>query len=259
MIIDYEYRLVTDSLMKLYKEDLASESILSKKIPKSAINSSVKCSSSYLEKAKDISGIYYRGLPMNSREHYLQQEYELTDAFNELKSTVSRDLDGFHVVQLPNPDFVSFTEFKDLVNNMSSVSAFELIPSWHGHRSTYDKYSPYIELVREMSLPLCLEVDHFFRKSKDDVAGFFALAEQYPTMMYWLPHFGCGIFLYWDRIMSILKHPPLLLSSVPKSLDWFEYFNSKACENIPIAFASDHPFNDGKSLELYSKWNEIKR
>ena len=59
--------------------------------------------------------------------------------------------------------------------------------------------------------------------------------------------------------MEICKHKPLLLSSTNNKNDWNEIFKIKNFRTIPLAFASDHPFNGHNSYSVYKKWSSLKK
>lgn len=263
MTIDHEYRIVTKTLIEALSDPMSkiNEPVFFNKI---LIDSLIDCKISrqtsclYLKSELDICGIYYRGLPLNSAKSYFSQELELEECFYNIQENLGRKIEGFHIAQIPNPDFVSFKEFEKFINNFKVISGFELNPSWHGKYITDKSYSKFLNYVSEIKLPLSLEVDHPFRISNNELVHFFKIAEKYSEIKYWLPHLGCGIFLYWNRLISTLKQEPTLLSSIPKSIEWLDIFNLNEFRHIPIVFASDHPFNDNKSKLLYAAWKRRK-
>ena len=94
MTIDHEYRIVTKTLIDALSNPLSNtiEPVFFNKISidnlidyKIARNSSCQ----YLKSELDISGIYYRGLPLNSANSYFSQEYELEECFSNISPVLS--------------------------------------------------------------------------------------------------------------------------------------------------------------------------
>ena len=88
---------------------------------------------------------------------------------------------------------------------------------------------------------------------------FFDLIKKYPNIKYWLPHYGCGVFLHWDKIIKICRYKPILLTSAHQSTNWLKIFKEKSFKTIPLKFASDHPFNGQNSIEIYNKFKKFKK
>ena len=78
-MIDYEFRIITPILKELIKIKSTKEKILDKKIPYFVTQNNYldKANKDYLKKAKLIKGIYYRGLPINNKKDYLDQENQI--------------------------------------------------------------------------------------------------------------------------------------------------------------------------------------
>ena len=114
------------------------------------------------------------------------------------------------------------------------------------------------KLAEEENLPISIEVDYIFRETFNNISFFFKILKQFPKIKFWLPHFGCGIFLHWDRVLDICENTPLLLSSADHSFYWSNIFNTKDFKKIPLAYASDHPFNGFASLKIYKNWKKFK-
>lgn len=261
-MIDYELRIITPSLIELLKKKYKSELILRKKIPISFIknNRFLKSYKSYLIKAKKINEVYFRGLPVNNKKFYFKQELELQDTFNSIMQNIKK-IKGNKIMQLPNPDFVTFSEFERMVKIDKNISGFELIASWHGKTVNNKKYSKFFSFISELELPLSLEVDYIFRNSLDNLANFFLIINKYPKIKYWLPHLGCGAFLHWDKIKEACRYEPILLSSTKNLNQWLDILSLPKFKNIPVKFASDHPFNNNSSIYIYQNWlnqNKIK-
>ena len=260
-MIDHEFRLVTPVVRSLIKNCSTKEQILIKKIPKKIITKEfiLKNTLAYLKKAKLIKGVFYRGLPLNLSKNYFKQEFEIEETFENLIDTCKLKIKGNRVVQIPNPEYVNFKNFEKLVNNIKKISGFELISSWH-QKNTSDKvYNKFFDFVQNSKLPLSIEVDFFYRNSYNNLYYFFDVIKKYPKIRYWLPHFGCGIFLHWEKIINTCHHKPLILTSADQSLHWLEIFKLKKFNSIPLRFASDHPFNNLKSIKIYNEFIKFKK
>ena len=99
-----------------------------------------------------------------------------------------------------------------------------------------------------------LDLDYFFRTNIYTVFNFLKLLKKYPNINFLLPHFGCGIFLHWDKVLDLTDKLPRLLCSSPQSIYWLEIFKIKKFKKIPIVFSSDHPLNDNQSIQMYDKF-----
>ena len=256
-MIDHEFRLITPSLKKLLFLRSKKEKTLNKKIPLNFVRdlNIKKINNLYLKNANLLKKIYYRGLPINDKKFYLLQEIELQATFSELQKNYK--LNGKQIVQLPNPDYVSFKVFEKNLNYIKNLCGFEVIASWHNKNITDPAYNIFLSYVQEQKLPLCVEVDYFYKSSKHSLYFFFNLIKRFPNIKYWLPHFGCGIFLHWDIIREICKYKPILLSSTNNIINWSHIFKIRNFKNIPLRFASDHPFNGNSSNKIYSRWNNF--
>ena len=117
-MIDHEFRLITPSLKKLLFLRSKKEKTLNKKIPLNFVRdlNIKKINNLYLKNANLLKKIYYRGLPINDKKFYLLQEIELQATFSELQKNYK--LNGKQIVQLPNPDYVSFKVFEKTTNSV---------------------------------------------------------------------------------------------------------------------------------------------
>ena len=259
-MIDHEFRIITPIVRSLIKKSSTSEPILIKKIPKKFISKKylTRCNLEYLEKAKLLKGVFYRGLPLNLSKNYFQQEFEMEETFKDLIDTCKLNIKGNRIIQIPNPDYVNFKSFEKLVSKMEKFSGFELISSWHQKKTSDKIYEKFFDFVQNSKFPLSIEVDYFFRNSHNNLHYFFDIIKKYPKIKFWLPHFGCGIFLHWEKIINICHFKPLILTSAPQSLIWLEIFKLRKFKNIPLRFASDHPFNNLKSIKIYDEFIKFK-
>ena len=253
-MIDHEFRIITPEIRKLVKSKNKHEVVLLQKISHNFIskNNLLKTNANYFKKNKKILKIFFRGLPVNNFYSYFKQENEMSFTFDSLCK--GRKIIGKRMIQLPNPDFVSFNQFKNYLQKENNISGFELIPSWHKKNIRDKKYTKFLSFISEMKLPLSLEIDYFFRNTQDNLSNFFYIIKKFNKIKYWLPHLGCGVFLHWDKVMNYCKYKPILLSST-KNLDiWANIFKLKNFKEIPIKFATDHPFNDDSSEFIYKSW-----
>ncbi len=256
-MIDHEIRIITKSVNNLIKKKSSySEKILKKKISFNFISSKnfLVSYKNYLSAAKKINEVYIRGLPINNKKIFLNQEIELKDSFKKIITKINKKINYKQIVQIPNPDFVSIKEFEKTINKINNLGGFELISSWHDKRSDDKKYFKFFSLVQDSGLPLSLEVDYFYRSSKNSIIEFMNVLKKFPNIQFWLPHFGCGIFLHWDKIENITNKPPVLLSSTNEIEKWLFILKKDYFKKIPIKFASDHPFNELKSIHIYKTW-----
>ena len=78
-MIDHEFRIITPVLKKLIKKKSIKEKTLVEKIPNLVIQNNYLdiANKRYLKDAKLIKSIYYRGLPINNKKDYLEQENQL--------------------------------------------------------------------------------------------------------------------------------------------------------------------------------------
>lgn len=204
--------------------------------------------SSYLTKHY-LDGCIVRTLPINNSSKYYQAAKEL-DEYSSL--TKSLGLNVNQVLPFPNPEHISISEFSHFVaDRASSVIGFELISSWHQLPLDHLSYQPYIELIIDLGLELFLEVDHSFRFSFMHLYRAVNIIKKHSPHRVWLPHLGCGAFLYPD-LFDELQTKIVLLTSVPKSLHWLDLCKSTECKNMTIAFASDAPYDANMTLKLYS-------
>ena len=257
-ITDHEFRIITPTLKKLIISSPNNEPVLSKKIPKYFFNQKFNYTKKYLREAKLIKTVVYRGLPLNNSKNYFNQEAEMTDSFYKLKVNTKSKINGKRFIQIPNPDYVTFSKFKKYFNSQKNIKGFELISSWHKKNTNNKKYFSFFKLAEEENLPISIEVDYIFRETFNNISFFFKILKQFPKIKFWLPHFGCGIFLHWDRVLDICENTPLLLSSADHSFYWSNIFNTKDFKKIPLAYASDHPFNGFASLKIYKNWKKFK-
>lgn len=260
-MIDHEFRVLTPSVKKIIKKNLLSEEVLNEKIPYKLVNSSIykKSYQKYLNYAKEINLVYLRGLPINNKKIYISQERELKFEFFKIIGSVNRKIKYKQVIQIPNPEYVSVKDFKNLIKKIDNLGGFELISSWHNKFTGDTIYDKYLKVVKSFNLPVSIEVDYIHRNSKNSISEFFKLLRKNSSLKFWLPHFGCGAFLHWKLIKQIAKKKPVLLSSTSEIEYWLNIFSEKNFRDIPIKFASDHPFNSYQSEKIYNNWMKLKK
>lgn len=259
-MIDYEVRIICPAIEQAISSRIKTESTLLKKIP---FNDLIKkkyqenyCK--YFKKAKDIKEVYLRGLPINNKNLFYQQNLEIEKSFINLTSNLKRKINRKLVLHVPNPDVISLKDFEKIFLNLKNIHAFELISSWHGNYSNSKKYNKFLSMISETKLPLNLEVDYIFRQSLNAPYNFFDIIQKFPNIEYWLPHLGCGIFLHKDRYFDILKKEPSFLTSTNDFRLWMNLFKIKEFKDIKIKYASDHPFNSNSSLDIFLNWKKFK-
>lgn len=259
-MIDHEVRIICPAIEKAILNRFKTEPILLKKIPFSnhIKKNYQKNYSTYFQKAKDIKEIYLRGLPINNKNLFYQQNFEIEESFINLTRNLGRKINYKLVLHLPNPDIVSLKDFEKTFTNLKNIHAFELISSWHGNYSDSKKYDKFLSMISETKLPLNLEVDYIFRKSLNAPHNFFNIIKKFPDIEYWLPHLGCGIFLHQDKYLDILKKKPSFLTSTKDSILWMNLFKMKDFKNTKIKYATDHPFNSNSSLKIFLNWKKYK-
>ena len=173
-MIDYEFRVITPAIKNILKKKIKGEKILQKKIPLNFITEKNinRINKNYFLKNKKVSKIFYRGLPINNKKLYFDQENQIKETFNSLVPNFKK-IKGKRIIQVPNPDFVKFSEFKKYVNVQKEISGFELIASWHNKSVQDKKYFDFLKFISNKGLPLSLEVDYMFRDTPDRVSNFF--------------------------------------------------------------------------------------
>ena len=159
------------------------------------------------------------------------------------------------IIQIPNPKKIKFKEFKKFLDkNSKNYFGFELIGTWYNLSFLDKSYFPYFDYFNSNHSIVSLDLDYFFRTNIYTVHNFLNLLKKYPNIKFLLPHFGCGIFLHWDRVLDLTDKPPKLLSSSPKSFYRLEILKMKKFKKIPIVFSSDHPLNGNQSIQMYDKF-----
>jgi hypothetical protein len=259
-MIDHEVRVITPGVKEALKNKLSSETILNKKISFSGIRKKffIKSYENYLKRAKKVKGILIRGLPINNKKIYFDQENSLLETSKIILRNIKRKLIIKQIIQIPNPDIINLKDFENLISKKKNIAGFELISSWHNKNTDEKKYFKFYSLINEINLPLSIEVDYFFRKSKNSIYRFYNLIRYFPNIEYWLPHLGCGIFLHWNKIISICSKKPSLLTSTSNIDSWLKILNLNNFKDIPLKYATDHPFNLSSSLKIYNSCLKLK-
>ena len=86
---------------------------------------------------------------------------------------------GYEIIQITNPDIINLKDFENLISKKKNIAGFELISSWHNKNTDEKKYFKFYSLINEINLPLSIEVDYFFRKSKNSIYRFYNLIRYY--------------------------------------------------------------------------------
>ena len=226
-MIDHEFRIITPVLRELIKTKNMREKTLIKKIPNFVLKNNYieTANKKYLTGAKLIKKVFFRGLPINNKKKYFDQEIQLEENFLKIKHSIRSNLSGSQMIQIPNPDLVDFNLFKKNLKIVKKFHGFEVIPSWHGKNINDRTYIKFLNFIQETGLPLSLEVDYFYRNSNDGIHNFFKIIKKFPNIRYWLPHLGCGIFLHWNKVIEFCKYQPFLLSSTNDLSRWKKIIN----------------------------------
>ena len=127
-MIDHEFRIVTPVILDLLKKKSQQEKTLIGKIPifitrNNYLNNANK---DYLKQAKLIKGVYFRGLPINNKKKYFDQEIQLEESFLKMNENLCLNVKGNQIVQIPNPDLVSFSLFKKNLEKIRKFHGFAI-------------------------------------------------------------------------------------------------------------------------------------
>jgi hypothetical protein len=255
-MIDYEFRILSKTVEIIVKKKIKSEKRMFKSVPSFlfAKNYLFNMNKRYLNHAKRLTTLVVRGLPISNRKLYFEQELCIDDNIYVLKKMYSH-LNLQKIVQIPNPKKIKFNEFKKFLDkNTKNFFGFELNSIWFNLSFLDKSYYPYFEYLNSNKATVALELDYFFRTNTNIVYHFLNLLKKYSNINFLLPHFGCGTFLHWNRVLDLTNNTPKLLCSSPKSFYWLEIFKMKKFKKIPIVFASDHPLNGNQSIQMYDKF-----
>ena len=256
-MIDYEFRVLSKTIEKIVRQKIKSEKKMLKSIPLYLFkkNYLFNMNKKYLNNAKNLSTLVIRGLPINSKKLYFEQELNIDSKISELKK-INKKLRFKKIIQIPNPRKVNFSEFNKFIEkNIVKCYGFELIATWHKLSFLDKSYSPYFEYFNKKNSIVSIDLDYAFRTNIFTVSSFLKLLKKYPNINFLLPHFGCGVFLHWDKVLEVAnKKKPKLLCSSPKSFHWLEIFKLQKFRKIPIVFSSDHPLNGNQSIQMYNKF-----
>ena len=112
-MIDYEFRILSKTVENIIKKKIRSEKKMLKSIPsflftKKRIHNMNK---EYLNHAKKLKTLVIRGLPINNKQLYFEQELYISDHIYDLKK-INSNLNFKKIMQVPNPNKVKFGEFE---------------------------------------------------------------------------------------------------------------------------------------------------
>lgn len=198
----------------------------------------------------ELDGIVLRSLPLLSMSNYIKN-LEFVYQFGEALSA-SNGLEISYIVPIRPSEHLECIKIAESLFGKRLIG-FELISSWYGEPLDSDVFHPFLSSIDLQRHVLCLEIDHMFRSSLMHLHQALSLLMSLSPSSLWLPHLGCGSFLY-PSIFEDLDCDVVLLSSVPKSLFWIELCRSIESDNIRLAYASDIPFNGQRSLALYDSF-----
>jgi len=255
-MIDYEFRILSKTIENITKNKIGSEKKLLKSIPVNIFKKDYLLSSNkkYLNHAKKLNTLLVRGLPINNKKLYYEQELNFDQNLSILRKENSK-IKIKKLIQTPNPKIIKFKEFENFLNkSIENNSGFELNSTWLDLSFIDKSFYPYFEYYNHKKATVALELDYLFRKNIDTIYNFLMVLRKYPNINFLLPHLGCGIFLHWEKVLDLTDSLPKLLCSSPKSLHWLEVFKISKFKKIPIVYASDHPLNGNTSIQIYNKF-----
>jgi len=244
--IDYEVRVLSQKCIsqKLPK----CEKSYHKKIYKYAHMANLKSVLLHLKKHK-LTGCVIRSLPFRSKKIYFQETNFISSIPTSLQS-----LRFIKCIMCPDPKFVKITDFKRILNLNKNFKFFELNSIWHGRSPTDPIYSGYIKEVIKRKLNIICECDYSFRYSKSGVNELINFILKYKIKNLFVPHLGCGIFLFPQKIKKL--HTKLwLITSASQSLWWIKIIKKLKSKNINLVFGTDFPFNGRSSSAINKAWN----
>ena len=205
----------------------------------------------YIE-SKKLEGIIFRTLPFIERSNYINSSRYLAKS-----SYSSSNIRSKAIIQIPHPKFVTISDFRCLVEDMLQYFiGFEVISGWHDKNIDDIDYAPYIDFCLSRNLLPCIEVDHSFRDSRMHLWRCLNVIRRHSIKRVWLPHLGCGLFLYPDLAVE-LNCDFILLSSVPKSLQWINLCRHIEAPNFRIAYASDTPYDGLQAFKTYDRFFNV--
>lgn len=261
-MIDYEFRLVTPTIRELVKKKLKSEKYLIEKIPAKhiTIENLKKLNFKYFSKLMKINSIVYRSLPINNLQSYFKNENETLVEFlklkKDLKEKYKKNIIGKRVIQIPNPNKVSLSKFKNYLKKTkkNDLWGFELIPMWHLDVRFPEDYYDFFKMIQKSKKNLSIEINLAHKDKFSEFFNFFRLMKKFPRLKITLSKLGSGLFLY-NNFLSHSKNKITLMSSAPKSLNWLDILqNKKFSSSFYIKFGSDHPFNGNMSKKIYDEF-----
>ena len=116
-MIDFEFRIITNTIQNIVNKKLVSEKVLLKKIDKNHISEKnlLRLNYQYFKNLKYISGLVYRGLPINNSKNFFESEREVIKEFEKLKFKYNKKLKGYRLIQFPNPNIISYKNYKKFI------------------------------------------------------------------------------------------------------------------------------------------------
>ena len=254
-MIDYEFRVITQTIRKIAKEKSKAERILLNKINLSHISNKnlLKLNNKYFKNLKKVTGLVYRGLPINKPKDFFASESEVNIEFKKLKNNYNPKLKGLRLIQFPNPNLISLKTFTNFISK-EKFYGFEVIPEWHKNTylsKSYDKFFKHAENIKK---PVAVETTFSHKQIDSSIFHIKEIIKKFPNLKLIFPKFGAGIFLF-PFLIKNLKNKPILISSTPKSMDWIKILQIKNFnKSFKIVFGTDHPLNGNTSHIIYKKW-----
>ena len=254
-MIDFEFRIITNTIQNIVNKKLVSEKVLLKKIDKNHISKKnlLRLNYQYFKNLKYISGLVYRGLPINNSKNFFESEREVIKEFEKLKFKYNKKLKGYRLIQFPNPNIISYKNYKKFILK-EDFYGFEIIPEWHKNTILSESYDNFFYLAEKIKKPVAIETS--FSHKQIDASHFHlsSIIKKFPNLKLIFPKFGAGIFLY-PFLLKNLRYKPILISSAPKSMSWLNIFKiNEFKKHIRLEFGTDHPLNGNTSYLIYKKW-----
>ncbi len=242
--VDHEIRYVDQHIWhsSFSKEPFFFNKI-SSQLTFEAMSSQINC---YLSICH-LDGIILRSLPFHNLKNYLLNAKSLYSFGQSLKSAFNVNVKYIMPVTPYNDDYIHrfCTDFF-----ANELIGYEIISGWYDTTTSSSLFEPFISRIDLDSQIICLEVDHMFRQSQMHLYHAIDFIHKFSPRNVWMPHLGCGVFLY-PQLLESLYCDITLLSSVPKSLSWIDVCRNINTEAAAIAFATDSPFDSASALNTY--------
>ena len=118
-MIDYEFRILSGTVEKIVKKKIKSEKKMLKSVPSFLFTKEYlhNMNKKYLNHAKRLTTLVIRGLPINNKKLYFEQELSIENYIYDLQK-ISPHLNFKKIIQIPNPKKIKFKEFKKFLEKI---------------------------------------------------------------------------------------------------------------------------------------------